>query len=300
MNTYCTLKSQTGKKIGKSGIYFSNYSTPWGTVITQNSAFMGFAVSADNTLAILSSNLDGTYYSTSSTNGTSWSTFTKFSNVYSKDCRMTYDKSKFILAGNGSGGIVYFTIGGTTTAPSFTSTTINSVNRNYNGIGMSNDGSKLVVSELSTKNIYYTNWNGSSYNAITSYTLSQNTNNLETVTLSADGSKIYYSDSGNNFYFGTWSGTAASNLVKITTSSIGSGKIGLSLSNNFLFIVSTNKNYYSLWNGTSYGSFTEISSVSLPGVLYPINAGFHMNNNTVYLAPYGVSTVYKTSIYGVN
>ena len=189
-------------------------------------SYTGISVSKNQLRMILSSTKTTLQYSSRISTDLSWSTPAVFGTAETTiffRCGITLDGTRGVgCSRNISGGVHVFTW------PIDSSTiTIyklsNSASRDYTGVAITPDGSRIVASTPS--DIYFAPWNGSS----TSFTktLQETITNIlfSGISISSDGDRIVYGDINNNqsknWYIAYWNGTNYSAGTNFYTNTAG-------------------------------------------------------------------------------
>ena len=170
----------------------------------------GLAVNALQTkMLFLKNNAGGSlYYATSSDQGTTWSAFTLLgtvSNAFS--VAMSADGTRAIVARNSTGVSFVNWSGSTPILSQFDSQV-----KNYTGCNMTNDGQYIVVS-ADGDTIYYSKWNGTTYDAMKSTGV---TGAHWGVCISPLGDKIFYGYA-MKCSTATWTGSTATWTAGVAT-----------------------------------------------------------------------------------
>ena len=279
----------------------ANYTTPWGTSVPSGNT--GFSISADNTKMVICNHANRRiYYSTYNT-GT-WSSIANTLDTGVGEYLGIVLRNDGLMGATvvDSNGYYIFTWNGTNY--STLTRTLDSTNRTYQGIGMSQDGTKLIVS-VNGGYIYWAEWNGTNFGTFTQILDNNSRNYQGKIGVSADNSLIVYGvgDSGGYLYWSTWDGTNYSIGTQTLDTTIRKYR-GVALSNDksLLFASVTNDYtssvYTARWNAAlnNYTALTAISTNSIPGGLDAYGFCLAPNQQTLYLAPYGSTTIYSVAI----
>jgi len=279
---------------------FSNYTTPWGAYTTNS---FSIAVSADETKAIISYNINANYliYFSIFTNG-SWSSFTQTlqTNPLINNCRVA-------LSANGLRGIIssyenyvyYFTWNGInyTTCTQ----TLDTTARKWYGIDMTPDGS-MIVAIVSSGSPYFAVWNGSNYTSFTQ-TLDTSYNCYNGIGISNDKTMIAYSTTSMNIAVAYWNGTNFNKpLYLISTTGGGAIQdVKIAPNNKIIFILTTSQTtssvlWYSMFNGTSFNAFVGVSTTSIPNTINGWGLHITKDGKSIYATNGNYGYIYKTDI----
>jgi hypothetical protein len=195
----------------------------------------------------------------------------------------------------------YFTWNGIT----YTNLTrIDSTQRNYNSIAISSDGSRMVAA-VGLGYIYYSIWNGTSYNPMTQ-TLETAYNNYKGIALSLDGTRLVYGTNGGSpvggyVLYSVWNGTNYTAGIQIQdTQQICARNLAFSNDMNVLYY-STNSNSpnnttATLWISTyipsvqNYGTFYPVPTSIIPTPSDAHNLCLSSDGQSLYIMNYSVAT----------
>jgi len=274
---------------------FSNYITDsFGTLPTTDE-ITGATLSSDGTKRILS-----VFYSKkiwyAKYDGTSWSSYNSITSANNLgeyiDLCLSADGLRGVTIARG--GYCYFFTWNGSDYSSFTQT-LDTNARNYNGVDMTSDGSRIVA--VANGIAYFATWNGSNYDPFVATT--ETSNAIHGIGIKADGSKIAYSNGGNKVYWASWNGTNYSGITEIPGASYNASGRKVRFSPDvdivyYSFYGNSNASLqYSVWNGTTYPSFTNVPTSAVPTNLDPwgLNIGLL---GSIYVS--SGNLIYKTNI----
>ena len=192
---------------------------------------------------------------------------------------------------DGSGtGYVYFSTWTQGAFPALTRT-LDNIKRQYYGLSITKDGSRMVVS--TNTNIFFTNWNGTNYDSFTQ-TLVTNPPTLGLwigIGISYNGDRICYGDNLTSFRLSYWNGSNYNNGVVIRTYTDG-------ITRSAFFNNDASVLFLSFINNTT--TSMEIAN-NMPTAVLPASLDLHglwcvdtTNNVTIYSAPYANTSLYIT------
>jgi hypothetical protein len=285
---YLTLSMNVGKST--QAPTFTSSTTPWGT--STPTQYTGMAISADGTRAVFCSYNSGyMYYSTY--NGSSWTSLTQ-------TLAASPGINRYIgiaLSADGNLGVVIlntsyvYTFTWTGSNYSTLTQTADTNARNWQGVDMTADGSRIVLT--TNTNVYYANWNGTTYNTAVT-TLETNSRNYVGISITPDGSRIAYGvDTDGSIYIAVWNGSNYSIGLSIgTTVRARAGRF--SPDGNIFYLANYSAAiYYSVWNGYTYSTPVAISTSVFPAL---DDWGMCVGaDGSVYLASQNSTTIYKST-----
>jgi hypothetical protein len=293
------LINSTNYKFGSSALnlqtkYASISSLTSASSITVPQYITGISVSQDKSRVVLcnySSNLV-TYATGANGNwGSFGSTLQTTANATGNliAIKMSADGSRVaVIARN---GYCYFFTWNGSNYTTFTQT-LDTTSRNYNGLDMTADGSRIIAN---ADNIYFATWNGTNYTTFTSTSNSSGSG----VGCSADGSRIIYGNNANTYYFSNWTGSTYGTGTSFTTTYT-TRNCKLSPDGNIAYI-STQGNasasvVYFYWNGSTYTNATIISSTYIPYNLDAWALDLSRDGTTLYVGHFNTTTIYQVNI----
>jgi len=228
-----------------------------------------------------------------------WGSFTQTLQTTSIPCygmKISSDGNRVFIGG---ANIYYCTWNGTNYS-TFTQISDNTaISGTIRGLDVTTDNSRIIGN--SDYGIWFSNWNGTSYDEAI---LANLPGNLD-VGCNADGSRIVYNGGSNGYgTVATWNGTNYTNPQTVTNYSVWASK--LSPDGNIAFFssqTSTNPTIYMYyWNGTTYvnTNMTGISSFIIP-ITTPVGAfflplEFTRNGTSVYMTSYMDDNIYAIDI----
>ena len=211
--------------------------------------------------------------------------------------------SRVVLTSDGTRGIYCFGWGSansnyvyfftwTGAAPSIPIQTLDTNKRDYYGLAITPDGSRLVAS--TSTSVFFAGWNGSNYTAFTQ-TLEIVTAQLRGIGISTNGDRIVYGTGENTitWYISFWNGTNYNSGTIFRTITPGYTRTAyFSADSSLLFLsytANTTSIEYGKYNPTTntYDTFTSVSSV---GSTQNIHGLCYIELNTtgnLYYANYG-------------
>ena len=313
-NTYYPIRIQYGQSAGGEGLqvsfitpqgtkyydgtgfyynipYINNttnysYTIPFGTSLTKKVS----SIAINNNIAIAtdtSSNL--LYYSTYNVSTSTWSSFsqtlmtTQLSSGSPQS--LCFNGTTSVIVS--SAGYCYFATWNGTNFSTLTKT-LDNVSRNYTGIHITADGTRIVAI---ADYVYFATWNGTNYTAFTK-TLDTNVATGGGIRMSSNGSVIVYSNSGLT-YIAIWNGNNYTNSIQTQDASQRIIKnYAFSPDLSILYMLATSNVYYSFWNGSNYGNFYNIPiqsyPIALPNTSIITNGYFSAQtittNNVLYIS----------------
>jgi len=256
-----------------------------GTTVGQ---LTGLSISQNELRAIACSNITtpGIYYSYRINVSSSFG----FNNIpnsptraYFK-CGLTADGRRGVTCV--SGGRVYL-INWTDVAPSLVGTTLDDISRNYTGLAITLDGSRMVAS--TDTNVFFATWTGTNYTAFTQ-TLNTLTTPFYGISISANGDRIVYSTSSitATWYLSYWNGTNYNDGVCFRSSSYTARSSCFNNDSSILFLSYNNPSTYAVEScvfdicSNSYDTFSNILTNMTSVDCFIICYIDHSNTGTMY------------------
>jgi hypothetical protein len=135
---------------------------------TTQREYLSLSISAYGSRGVFCDNANGLYYFTWT--GTTYTTPIKIESNYNRKyqhARITYDGNRVVASAGGSTGAIYFSVwNGSSFGP--LTQTLETRTLGYIGLGLSNDGNRLVYGSLAANtynynNVFYSVWNGTNY-----------------------------------------------------------------------------------------------------------------------------------------
>jgi len=189
------------------GLYFAtigsdgNWSGETSFDTTQRE-YLGMSISADGSRGVFCDSATGLYYFTWT--GTTYTTPIKIESKYNRfynHAKITYDGNRVVVSMTDVGGAVCFSVWNGNSFGPLTQTLETRV-LTYRGIGISNDGNRLIYGSATSStagiyyNVYYSVWNGTNY-TMGKQTLDTSSKNWRNFEFSNDNNILYGSTEGN-------------------------------------------------------------------------------------------------------
>jgi hypothetical protein len=237
----------------------------------------------------------GVYTITYNSSNNTWSTVTQlFAFPASYAMAIASSESRGIVFGQLSNAY-YFNTNGTYTL-------FDSANRSYFGCDITANGNTIVAC-TSTNNdyIYYSTWNGSTFNTLSSITSTLSpagVTNAGGVSITPDGQIIAYALSNKTIYYATWNGTTYNNNSTISGIPSQYTLVSVKFASNytlFCSVIDSNNMiiiYYSIYNTAlkTYTSFALLYQTNTSNPSYLVGLAVDNTANFLYLY-----SVYKLS-----
>jgi len=257
--------SKTNYKAGIGSLEFPKNTVTVGTVTNiftvtgTNISSIGIAVSQDQTRLVTCAYSAGKIqYSTRANSSSAWGTLTQVTGsptgAYSRVV-LTADGTRGIYCfGWNNTGYVYF-FNWTGSAPSTPVQTLDTNQRDYSGLAITPDGSRLVAS--TSTSVFFSVWNGLNYNAFTQ-TLETISTRFTGIGISTTGDRIVYGSEGaNTWMISFWNGTNYNPGTVFRTGASGNTRTAyFSADSSILFLSYQLNTSYSI----EYGKYNPVSN----------------------------------------
>lgn len=218
-------------------------------------------------------------------------------------CAITKDGTRCVIIHGTLGGtdaLVYW--GNTTNILNGSSTTLSlsqtleTTQRRYCAIAMTNDGSRIVVT-VGEGLVYFATWNGTNYSTFTSTSDTSLTRSYQCIAITSIGDRIAYC-ADRNIFWASWNGTTYINERNVIGTQTGNSRSIAFLgdaSNVLIYGGSSVAATYLIWNGVNY----VFNNTSFPTTSIPANDNWALvtdSSNVVYVAPYSNTNVIYSNI----
>jgi len=252
--------------VASQGLYFAtiNSDGTWSgetSFDTTQRQYLSLSISADGSRGVFCDNANGLYYFTWT--GTTYTTPIKIESNYNRNyqhARITYDGNRVVANVGESRAAIYFSVwNGSSFGP--LTQTLETRSFSYIGLGLSNDGNRLVYGSNTNdnsnyNNVFYSVWNGTNY-TMGKQTLDTSAKTWRNFEFSNDNNILYASTQGN------------------TTATLWISKYNSILDN--------------------YEPFIAVPTLTIPASLDAWPFFMSRDGNTLYCKGYNLTTLYRMS-----